>query len=191
MKRKIGVLGLQGDFARHQNSLRRSGCLAPNIRFPEELADCDALVLPGGESTTFIKLLKQNELFEAIREFGRSKPIMGTCAGLITLATEVTNSDFDTLALIDLKVERNGYGRQVDSFIDNVDVPELGTKSDFEGYFIRAPKIESCGKGVDPFGYYREDVVIAGNENILVMTFHPELTPDTRIHRFFIKKYLS
>lgn len=189
MKRTIGVLGVQGDYAMHQKSLKRLGVNAPNIRYAEELAVCDGLVIPGGESTTFVKLLKKTGLFEALIDFNREKPIMGTCAGLITLATKLVNHDMETLGLIDLTVERNGYGRQVDSFIDNVSVPEL--HAEVEGFFIRAPRIHALGEGTQALGFHKDEVVMAGNRRVLALTFHPELTQDVSIHRFFLQNYVE
>lgn len=191
MKKRIGVLGLQGDFALHRRSLLRSGCEAPIIRYPEELDSCDALVLPGGESTTFVKLLHKSGLFEAIRTFSRSRPLMGTCAGLITLARQVSDGSVEGLDLIDIEVQRNGYGRQVDSFIARVEIPVLSGRSGFEGVFIRAPRILSLGPGVSDLGRCNDDVVMAANERVLVMTFHPEVTSDIRIHRYFADTYVS
>ncbi|MCK5148450.1 pyridoxal 5'-phosphate synthase glutaminase subunit PdxT [bacterium] len=188
MKLKIGVLGIQGDFAMHQKSLRKLGVNAPNIRYNEELALCDGLVIPGGESTTFVKLLKKTGMFDALIEFNENKPIMGTCAGLIALSTSLINHNMETLGLIDISVERNGYGRQVDSFIDDVRVDGIETL--VEGFFIRAPRIRSLGEGTKAIGFHNDEVVMAGNERILAMTFHPELTNDTTVHRFFIDKYV-
>jgi 5'-phosphate synthase pdxT subunit len=187
MKQTVGVLGLQGDFALHAQSLKRIGVDVRIVRWPEELDGCSGLILPGGESTTFVKLLIKTGLFDAIRDFGASHGVMGTCAGLITLAKRVTNDGLDTLALIDLDAERNAYGRQVDSFVDTVAVPVLGNKPKFEGVFIRAPKINRMGKGVEVLGTHGEAVVMARNARVLVTTFHPELTQDTRIHRYFVE----
>ena len=191
MKNIIGILSLQGDFARHEDILKRLGVETRLIRWPDELNDCDGLILPGGESTTFGKLLNETGLFKAIQRFGKKRPVMGTCAGLIMLATKVSNDHSPTLRLIPMTVERNGYGRQVDSFIDTIKVPEFNDKSDFEGIFIRAPKIQEIGGGVNPLAFHGQEIVMAGNENILGMTFHPELTQDGRIHAFFIKKYVE
>lgn len=191
MKRIVGVLGLQGDFARHRESLMRLGVAPRLVRWPDELTECHGLIIPGGESTTFGKLLNETGLYDAIKCFGEKKPIMGTCAGLILLATSVSNDHIPTLGLIQMTVERNGYGRQIDSFIDSIHIPEFQDKAKFEGIFIRAPKIHDIGKDVKPLGYYGQEIVMAGNEHILVMTFHPELTDDDRIHRYFIKKYVS
>lgn len=188
MKCTIGVLGIQGDFAMHQKSLRKLGVNAPNIRYAEELAACDGLVIPGGESTTFVKLLKKTGLFEALLDFNRDKPIMGTCAGLITLSTTLVNDDIETLGLIDMDVERNGYGRQVDSFIDDVRVE--GIEKPVEGFFIRAPRIHALGQGTRAIGFHKDEVVMAANDRVLALTFHPELTADVSVHRFFMGRFV-
>lgn len=187
----VGVLGLQGDYALHQKSIKRLGLQQSIVRQPEELTLCDALILPGGESTTFVKLLKKTGLFEAIIEFNRNKPIMGTCAGLITLATNLTNDSLETLGLIDLSVERNGFGRQVDSFIDTIQVSALKPKSAFEAVFIRAPRIKTLGDDVQALATWHDEVIMARNESVLGLTFHPELTQDSRIHQYFVNTFLK
>ena len=186
MEATVGVLGVQGDFALHLQALKRIGVSGINIRYPEELNRCQGLILPGGESTTFVKLLKKTGLFDVIKAFAEKHPIMGTCAGLITLATHVTNDDFETLGLIDVEVERNSYGRQVDSFIDTIRIPMFDKKQLFEGVFIRAPRILSKGDGVEALAFHGEEIVMVRNERVLAMTFHPELTKDGRIHRYFV-----
>ncbi len=185
---RIGVLAVQGDFELHLQVLQKLQVAIQEVRTPNELALCDGLIIPGGESTTFVKLLKENGLFEAIRKFGQERPIMGTCAGLITLATEVENNGFETLGLINLRVRRNAYGRQIDSFIDTVTLQLQGKTFEFEGVFIRAPKIIALGEGTRALGYHGDEIVMAENERILVATFHPELTDDLRVHRYFLEK---
>ena len=185
------MLGIQGDFALHVQSLKRIGVDSLIVRYPEELKSCDGFILPGGESTTFMKLLNKTGLFEAIQEFGKSRPLMGTCAGLISLATRVSNDHIETLGLIDVEVERNSYGRQVDSFIDNIQMPILKEKPQFEGVFIRAPKILSVGEGVEALGYHGDVIVMVRNERVLAMTFHPELTEDGRIHQYFVEALIE
>jgi 5'-phosphate synthase pdxT subunit len=187
----VGVLALQGDFALHQKSLKRLGVNGRIVRYPDELKHCQGLILPGGESTTFIKLLQKTKLFDKIREFAKTHPLMGTCAGLIALAKKVSNDNFETLGLIDIEAERNSYGRQVDSFIDKINIPMFKEKPEFEGVFIRAPRIRSLGKDVETLASHVDDVVMARNKNVLVMTFHPELTKDARIHRYFVEKMIG
>lgn len=190
MAKKVGILALQGDFALHAGSIERSGARSKEIRRPEQLKDCDALILPGGESTALVKLLNEANLMEGIREFAKSHPIMGTCAGLILLATKVVNYEIKTLGLIEMSVERNAYGRQIDSFIDEIYLFSFMDKRAFEGVFIRAPKIISFGKNVKGIGFFQNEIVMARNDNILVMTFHPELTQDHRIHAYFINNFV-
>ncbi len=185
---KIGVLAVQGDFSLHENMLQQLGVETIQVRKPEHLNGCSGLIMPGGESTTFVKLLKEIGLFDALKRFGQEKVIFGTCAGLITLATDVVNYPLETLQLIDIQVERNAYGRQIDSFVDTVEVTLEGEQFSVEGVFIRAPKIVAVGEGVRILGYHQQDIVMAENEHILVATFHPELTSDSRIHQYFLQK---
>jgi len=190
----VGVLALQGDFALHQRSLEMLEIRAPKIRHPEELGACDGLIVPGGESTTFTKMLRETGLFDAVRRFVEKKPVMGTCAGLITLAARLVaqkRDSMETLALIDLEVERNAYGRQADSFSSKIRVPALKPDGEFTGVFIRAPKIRSLGKGTEAVAFHGDETVAARNRNVLVTTFHPELTDDLRFHRYFIEEFIG
>lgn len=185
---KIGVLAIQGDFIRHQTILTRLHIDNVPVKNSTDLNSCEGLIIPGGESTTFVKLLKAFHLFSSLKEFGSNKAVMGTCAGLITLAKKVPNLAHETLNLIDIEVERNAYGRQIDSFIDDVKLMINNDNAIFEGVFIRAPKIIKIGEGVKPLAYHHKNIVMAENEHILVSTFHPELTDDSRIHEYFLKK---
>jgi 5'-phosphate synthase pdxT subunit len=185
---KIGVVAIQGDFERHQQVLKKLQVEPISIRNAAQLKQCDALILPGGESTTILKLFRAFGLDSAIKKFSRKKPVMGTCAGLIILAKTVNNPPMETLQLLDLEVTRNAYGRQVDSFIDDVKIMIDDNNPDFEGIFIRAPKIDKVGEGIKPIGYLGNEVVMAENKLFLVATFHPELSSDTRIHKYFVKK---
>jgi pyridoxal 5'-phosphate synthase pdxT subunit len=184
----VGVLGLQGDFALHLRSLKNLGVDSGIVRTPAELSACNGLILPGGESTTFVNLLRKTGMFDAVKSFADRHAVMGTCAGLITLSRTVVGDGMETLGLIDLSVERNAYGRQVDSFVDRVSLELPQKKFEFEGVFIRAPKIRAMGKGVTALGHLGKEVVMAGNDHVLVMTFHPELTDDTRIHAYFAEE---
>jgi 5'-phosphate synthase pdxT subunit len=166
------------------------GLDAPLIRRPEELQTCDGLILPGGESTTFLKLLVKTGLFDTIQTYAETHAVFGTCAGLIMIAGSIINDSIRTMGLIDLVVERNAYGRQVDSFFDTVRVP-LFDKPNFEGVFIRAPRIQSLGKETEAIGFHGDDVVMARNARVLVTTFHPELTTDLRIHKYFVDEFVS
>ena len=192
MRSKVGVLGIQGDFSLHCKSLKKIGVEPVVVRWGQELANCKGLVIPGGESTTFLNILRETGLVKAIIEFSRQKPIMGTCAGLITLSAKVENEkNLETLKLIDVTVQRNGYGRQKESFIDTVNIPILKERPAFEGVFIRAPRIVSMGKDTEALGFYKDETVMVRNRNIIALTFHPELTKDLRIHRYFVDTFIS
>ena len=180
----VGVLALQGDYERHVRALESAGAHAVEVRTVAELEATDGLVLPGGESTTMLKLLHREGLFEPLKAFGQTKPIFGTCAGAILLATHVTSPEQESLGLMDIGVQRNAYGRQLDSRV--VTLPsELG---DLEAVFIRAPIIRSVGPDVKVLATYNNDPVLAEQGRHLVATFHPELTADPRVHAYFITK---
>jgi 5'-phosphate synthase pdxT subunit len=187
----LGILGLQGDFALHARSLHRLRIPHRLVRWPEDLKDCRGLILPGGESTTFLNLMDKTGLRDAIIDFARDKPLMGTCAGLIVLATRVQGHHMKTLGLIELEAKRNAFGRQINSFQATVHLPSFSENPSFEGVFIRAPQIVSTGDNVQALGFFQDQVVMARNRNMLVMTFHPELTPDTRIHHFFYHSFVQ
>ena len=163
------------------------GRKALHVKTRDRLAQCDGLIIPGGESTTLIKLMKKHDLWDAVIEFGKKKPVYGTCAGCILAARKVVGLQQDSLNLIDIAVQRNAYGRQVDSFIDDIKIQLNGKLDAVEGVFIRAPKIVSIGAGVTPLAWHHDDVVLAEQGNVLVGTFHPELTNDLRVHAHFIR----
>ena len=184
----IGVLGLQGDFAAHGKMLERAGAETQVVKKPEQLDRVDGLVIPGGESTTLIKLMDIYFFWEPLRAFAEtSRAIMGTCAGMIMLAREVINPPQQSLGLIDIKVERNSYGRQIDSFEGTGSFFPNGTARDLEMVFIRAPRIAELGEKVQPLATCRGDCVMARQKNILVASFHPELTDDLTVHRYFME----
>jgi len=191
MAKVLGLLGLQGDYALHAKALHRLGIPHRLVRWPDDLKECSGLIFPGGESTTFLNLMDRTGLRDAIVNFAKDKPVMGTCAGLIVLAARVQNQDMKTLGLIDLEVKRNAFGRQIHSFQAPVRLLPFPDHPSFEGVFIRAPQIVSIGKETEALGFYKEQVVMARSRNVLVMTFHPELTPDTRIHRFFYHSFVQ
>jgi 5'-phosphate synthase pdxT subunit len=189
-KPRIGVLALQGDFEAHEKALAIAGAHAVQIRTAAALSRVDGLVIPGGESTTMLKLLRNDGLFEAVRDFGAEKPIFGTCAGAILLASEVSRPAQDSLGLMDIGVERNAYGRQIDSRIVRLQ-PEPGsplTDQDLEAVFIRAPIIRRVGEGANVLARYDGDPVLVADGRHLAATFHPELSGDPRIHRLFLEK---
>jgi 5'-phosphate synthase pdxT subunit len=172
---KIGVLAVQGNFREHAAMLRRLGAQPIEVRKPDQLEGLDGLVIPGGESTTFMRLMRLYGLEEAVRRFER--PILGTCAGLIVL-------DREHLGLLDIDVERNAYGRQVASFEADLD---LADKSEsLRGVFIRAPRVERVGDDVEVLAELDGEPVLLRQGRFLVATFHPELTDDTRVHELFL-----
>jgi 5'-phosphate synthase pdxT subunit len=185
-RKRVGVLALQGDFQAHQRALERAGAEAVEVRTAADLESIQGLVIPGGESTTMLKLLEEEKLLDPLREFGRRRPIFGTCAGAILLATSVANSPQASLGLMDMQVERNAYGRQVDSRIAHLD-PQ-GMDGGLEAVFIRAPIIRRVGKEAKVLASYEGDPVLVEQGRHLAATFHPELTDDPRVHLMFLEK---
>ncbi|GIX46204.1 MAG: pyridoxal 5'-phosphate synthase subunit PdxT [Candidatus Tectimicrobiota bacterium] len=184
----IGILALQGDFAAHGRALDDLGVPWQLVRTPAELATVAGLIIPGGESTALLRLMHAVDLRAALEAFhAQGRPLFGTCAGLILLARETRQPAQESLGFIDVVVERNAYGRQIDSFIATGTplVPELGA-APLEMVFIRAPKIIALGEGVTPLATCRGDVVLARQGSVLVAAFHPELTADRRVHRYFL-----
>ena len=185
---RIGVLALQGDFAKHLEMLESLHVEAIPVKKPEELARCCGLIMPGGESTTLVKLLKNINLFDHISPFSEKWPVFGTCAGAILVSNEVFNHPVEPLKLIDIGIRRNAYGTQVDSFSDTITAHLADEPEELEGFFIRAPIIERIGEEVKPIAWHREDIVMVEQGNILAATFHPELTASNRIHEYFVNK---
>src|SRR3982750_1829667 len=175
---KIGVLALQGAFREHIEALSALGVEAVEVRLPEQLEGLDGLIIPGGESTAIGKLAAKYGLQEAIRRYAESgNPVYGTCAGMILLSNDV-GRDQPLLGVMDVKVERNAFGRQLDSFETGIDIPSLGEEP-FPGVFIRAPKIESVGEDVQVLAKLADGTTVAAKQdNMLVTAFHPELTDD-------------
>jgi 5'-phosphate synthase pdxT subunit len=180
----VGILALQGDFDAHLKALERAGGRGVEVRTAQQLDACDALIVPGGESTTMLKLLEIEGLTDPLREFAAQKPVFGTCAGAILLAHSVTKPAQPSLNLIDIDVERNAYGRQIDSRITRVQTGD----NEMEAVFIRAPKILRVGTGGKVLATYNGDPVWVEQGRHMVTTFHPELTPDSRVHRRFLEK---
>jgi 5'-phosphate synthase pdxT subunit len=184
---KIGVLALQGDFDAHRRRLEELGAEVVFVKKPEQLDDIEGLIIPGGESGTFLKLLGEAG-FEKLKAFVRLKPTFGTCAGAILLAKEVDNPAQTGLGAIDIGVRRNAYGRQIDSSIREGKLL-LGNSggSSLEMVFIRAPKIERVGPGVEVIATEGDDLVAVREGNVMASTFHPELSDDTRVHEAFLE----
>jgi len=187
---KIGVLALQGDFSEHISMLKRIGVEAVEVRLPKQLNSLDGLIIPGGESTTIGKLAVIYGLMEPLREFGKKHAIWGTCAGAIFLSKDA-NSDQPLLGLMDIKVQRNAFGRQVDSFETDLEIKELmkatGTKQAYHAVFIRAPLIQSVHGKAKVLSALEDGRIVAAQEgHLLATSFHPELTSDTRFHEYFV-----
>jgi pyridoxal 5'-phosphate synthase pdxT subunit len=189
--KNIGILAIQGDFAKHAEMIENIGHNALEIRTREQLWQAEALIIPGGESSTLLKIINRFDLYKEIQKFASTRPVMGTCAGLIILANKADHLDSRPLDLIDIAVSRNAYGRQLDSFVDDISLNLNGQVKSFSGVFIRAPKIISQGPDVKTLGMHGDQVVMAASRNIVVCTFHPELTDDTSVHKYFINNYLK
>jgi pyridoxal 5'-phosphate synthase pdxT subunit len=187
---KIGVLALQGDFVEHCAILKRIGVETIEVRLPDQLEDLDGLIIPGGESTTIGKLAVAYGFLEPLKEFGLRRAIWGTCAGAILLSEDVHRRQ-PLLGLMDIQIERNAFGRQVDSFECDINVPALKTvepdQRPFHAIFIRAPLIESVGKKTEILATLDDGrIVAAQQDHLLATSFHPELTQDARFHRYFL-----
>lgn len=184
---RIGVLALQGDYEAHARALRRAGAEVSEVRSTAELDAVDGLVIPGGESTAMLKLLDREQLFDPLRRFGAEKPVFGTCAGAILMAAQVENPDQPSLGLVDITVQRNAYGRQLQSRI-----AKLAAGGSFvdglEAVFIRAPIIRKAEPGVRVLATCDGDPVLVEQGRHLVATFHPELTGDNRVHGYFLER---
>ena len=181
---RVGVLALQGDFDAHRRRLEELGADVVLVRKPEQFDDLDGLVIPGGESSTFLKLLDQ-ECFQKLNDFVHTKPTFGTCAGAIMLASEVENPHQPGLNAIDITIRRNAYGRQIDSTI--VETASALGGDPLEMVFIRAPRIERVGEGVEVLAKRSDDPVLVRKGSVMAATFHPELSDDTRVHEEFLK----
>ncbi len=189
----IGLLTLQGDYDKHRRAFAALGRETIAVRRPTELAQVGSLVIPGGESTTLTRLLDRVGLRDPLRDFAAEYPVMGTCAGLILMASETvgeSHADFGVapLGLLDCTVQRNGYGRQIDSFTAAVGIQALdGSEEPFSAVFIRAPRIVAVGADVEVVARYQDEPVAVRQGHLLGLTFHPELTSDLRIHQVFLK----
>lgn len=183
---KIGILAVQGDFEAHAKALERLGIEWRYVKHPEELASIDALILPGGESTTFLKFLDEGNFLEALRRLPeQGKPVFGTCAGTILLAREVTNAPQASLGLLDITVARNAYGRQIASRVTHGS--SKLKDGPLEMVFIRAPAIERVGEGVEVLAWCDSRPVFVRQGLAMATTFHPELTGDTTVHEYFLR----
>jgi len=184
-KPRIGVLAIQGNYASHSAALTDAGAEPVEVRKPEQLAGLDGLILPGGESTTILRFLEKHHFFEALQQYCGRKPVFGTCAGAILLAREVLNPPQRSLGLLDAVVERNAYGRQIDSTILTIETSLPG--GPLEMVFIRAPRIVATGPGVEVLAERDGSPVLVRQGAVMAATFHPELSADRRVHRLFVE----
>jgi 5'-phosphate synthase pdxT subunit len=186
---KIGVLALQGAFIEHIHMLQALGVETREVRLPEDLEGLDGLIIPGGESTAIGKLMTNWGLIEPVKQMAQAgKAIWGTCAGMILLAKDIGGLQQPLIGLMDIKVKRNAFGSQLDSFESNLEIPAIGQEP-FKGVFIRAPYIEKVAENVEVLSRLTEDyavIVAARQDNLLVTAFHPELTKDQRFHQLFL-----
>jgi pyridoxal 5'-phosphate synthase pdxT subunit len=182
---RIGVLAIQGDYAAHANALSEAGAEPIEVRKSDDLAGIDGLILPGGESTTMLRFFDRLRLFDSLQQFCATRPVFGTCAGAILLAREVLNPPQRSLGVLDASVERNAYGRQIDSAI--LTEPTKLDGGPMEMVFIRAPRISRVGNGVEVLAERDGFPVLVHQANILAATFHPELSSDRRVHRYFVE----
>jgi len=186
--KKIGVLALQGAFAKHIAMLERLGVQGVEVRKPSDLFECAGLIIPGGESTTILRNILFIKLREEILNFSKSKPLFGTCAGLILMSKKIVADPFEPFGILDIEVERNAYGRQAESFISNVDVEiDPKHKKSVPAVFIRAPRISKVNAGVDILARLEGDPILVKQGMHLGATFHPELTDDPYIHEYFVQ----
>jgi 5'-phosphate synthase pdxT subunit len=187
-KMKIGVLALQGAFVEHARILQQLDIEASLVRLPKELDGLDGLIIPGGESTTISRLMADFHLMQPLMDLAQAGiPILGTCAGMILLARDVGGNSVPSLGVMDIRVKRNAFGRQVDSFEADIDIPALGAPP-FHAIFIRAPMVEKVGPEVEVMGRLPDGTVVAARQDKLVVSaFHPELTSDLRFHRYFLE----
>lgn len=183
---RVGILALQGAVAEHIRSVEAAGAEGIAIKHPEQLEEIDGLIIPGGESTTIGKLMRKYNFIEAIRSFSKQgKPVFGTCAGLIVMAKEIEGGEEAHLKLMDIKVSRNAFGRQRESFETDLDVK--GLEEPVRAVFIRAPLITEVGEGVEILSTYNGEIVTAREGHLLVSSYHPELTEDYALHSYFLK----
>lgn len=187
MSNIVGILALQGACQKHANSLSKLGVESRLIRKPGELDGCCALILPGGESTTISLLMQEYSLYQPIKSFAKKHPVMGVCAGMIMMASEVDDERVTPLGLMPFKALRNFYGRQLHSFTANIKL-NFDNDHDFQAHFIRAPGFENLSAEVDVLATYNNEVVMTGSGKHVALSFHPELTDDTRIHKYWLNK---
>ena len=186
---KVGILALQGDVREHKRILIKLNAEPIEVKLPQDLEDLDALIIPGGESTTIGMLMKKYKLDSKIKQkHKQGMPIYGTCAGAIGIAKDIMDNNQPKLGLVDISIKRNDYGRQIESFEADLSIKNIG---EFKGVFIRAPTIKSFYNGVETLSEHKNSPVMVRQNDILITTFHPELTNDTRIHEYFLNMALE
>jgi len=189
-KLRIGVLGIQGAYEKHARAVELSGAKAEIIKYREQLDHIDGLILPGGESTTMTKLMGFRISYDNILNFAKKKPVFGTCAGLILLGKGIDDPRVKQFGILDVSVSRNAYGSQKDSFVDNIELAFDPGKA-FHAVFIRAPRIEKTAQEIKVLAQCNGEAVLVESGQYLGATFHPELTDDARIHRYFVQKIME
>jgi pyridoxal 5'-phosphate synthase pdxT subunit len=183
---EVGILALQGDFAEHADMLSGLGARPHMVRQASQLNGLDGLIIPGGESTTICRLMNAFGLVKPLREFAQTKPVWGTCAGMIVLAERASDLDLPSLSQLDIGVQRNAFGRQLNSFETDINIPAIGAES-FHAVFIRAPVVNEVGPDVDVMARLDDGRIVAvKQQNLMATAFHPELTGDARLHRYFL-----
>ena len=183
----VGILAFQGDFAKHQEVFAKLGCLTQLVKSSRQLASIDCLVIPGGESSVIDRFFKSQQIADPIKAYAATKPVWGACAGMILLATQIENDPGLTpLGLLNITVDRNGYGRQFDSFVDDGEFTVNGKTQKLEMVFIRAPKVTAVGESVQVLGKCRKEPVIVQQGTVIATAFHPEMTKSTKFQQYFL-----
>jgi 5'-phosphate synthase pdxT subunit len=185
----IGVLALQGAFQKHVDSLSRLGVEARLVRKSAELDQCTGLIIPGGESTTMSLLIQQSGMYQPLREFAEHNPVMGVCAGMIMMAESVDDDRVTPLNILPFRALRNHYGRQVHSFTAMIKLDFDSSDEPLEAHFIRAPGVTELGEGIEVLARYDDETIVIAKDKHLALSFHPELTHDTRIHQYWLQKF--
>lgn len=189
MNKVIGVLALQGAYQKHVESLDRLGVESRLVRKSNELVTCDGLIIPGGESTTMSLMISESGMYQPLCEFARSKAVMGVCAGMIMMAETVDDTRVTPLGILPFRALRNHYGRQVHSFTADIQLAFDTSRKPLHAHFIRAPGITDIGEGIEILASYHNEIVMIGNGRHVALSFHPELTADTRVHEYWLQKF--
>jgi len=189
MDKTIGVLALQGAYQKHVECLSRLGVESLLIRKPAELDQCTGLIIPGGESTTMSLLIKESGMYQPLRTFAQNHPVMGVCAGMIMMAESIDDERVTPLNILPFRALRNHYGRQVHSFTANIKLEFDGSSKPLHAHFIRAPGITDLGEGIEVLATYADEIIMIGKDRHLALSFHPELTHDSRIHAYWLNKF--